>query len=291
MDRGWAGGAGLPLIGSFFLTGGESNRRASDKGWESERPNAETRGGRREGGRRGERGMKSAEGGGKAAQRSPSCGAIGALPRAGAQQTPRPGSRPGPARWGPQPAEAAGRGRGRSTWGATQPGARESTAPGSATSAARRREPSAASGSRQRRPRCSPGLGDSANIIQTSQTFLLSPLFGVSFGWNCSSDSRGALGRNSSPGFLGGWANFAGPWPRGSHPSAELSPRCSPAQEGCFASGRAPSPSPLHSPQAWRQRINQRGAGASRHLLPLRSEEGRPLGRKTSLSVVGGLLD
>ena len=38
----------------LFLTGGESNRRASDKGWESERPNEEPRGGgrRRRGGRR-----------------------------------------------------------------------------------------------------------------------------------------------------------------------------------------------------------------------------------------------
>lgn len=196
---------------------------------------------------------------------------IGALPRFGAQRPRRPGSRPGPARWGPLPAEAAGRGRGKSTWGATQLRSWESTRPGSATSAARRREPSAVSGIRQRHPRCSPGLGESANISQTSQTFLLSPLFGVSFGWNCFPDSRGALGRNCSPGFLCGWGNLADPGPLGSHPSAKPSPRCSPAQQGrdpgSFASRRAPSTAPLHPPQDWRQRINQRGAGASPHPL------------------------
>lgn len=211
--------------------------------------------------------MKSSDLGGKAAQRSPSCGASGALSRLGARWSPRPGVRPGLARSGPPPAEAAGRGRGRSTWGATQPRSPESTELGSATAAARQRERSAASGSGQRSPRCSPGLGESANIFQTSQTFLLSPLSGVSLGWNCSPDSRGAPGRDSSPGFLGGSANFAGPGPRGSYPSAEPSPRCSPAREGrdrgSFASGRTPSPAPLHPPQDWRQRINQRGARAS----------------------------
>nr|CAI9704661.1 unnamed protein product [Rangifer tarandus platyrhynchus] len=163
----------------------------------------------------------------------------------------------------PRGLEAAGRGRGRPTWGAAQPRSPESSEPGCATAATRRRERSAASGGGERLQRRSPGLGESANIFQTTQTFLLSPRSGASLGWNCSPDSRGALGRDSSPGFLRGSANFAEPGTRGSRPSAEPSRRFSlglEAQSRGFSPprGRAARPpwlgplSPQHRPQNWR---------------------------------------
>lgn len=69
-------------------------------------------------------------------------------------------------------------------------------------------------------------------------------------------------------------ANFADPWTRDSRPSAEPSPRFSPAQEGQSRGfspprGRPARPpwvgplSPQHQPQNWRQRINPSGAPAS----------------------------
>ena len=91
MDRGWARRAALPLIGSFFLTGGESNRRASDKGWESERPNEETRGGGRRGGGGGGRGMKSSEGG-KSSTAKPKLPSERSAPEARSPAAAAPGS-------------------------------------------------------------------------------------------------------------------------------------------------------------------------------------------------------
>uniref|UniRef100_A0A8C0TDG7 MAM domain-containing glycosylphosphatidylinositol anchor protein 1 n=1 Tax=Canis lupus familiaris TaxID=9615 RepID=A0A8C0TDG7_CANLF len=293
----------------LFLTGGESNRRASDKGWESERPNEETRGGgRREagggrrgrgagGGRRGERGMKSSEGGSSTAK--PKLPSEPSAPAAPAQRPPRPGARPGPARWGPPQAEAAGRGRGRPTWGAAQPGSPESSEPGSAAAAARRREPSSAGGGGERRPRRSPGLAESANIFQTTQTFLVSPPSGVSVGWNCSPDSRGAAGARFLPGAPRWLGQLRGPGTRGSRPSSEPRRRCS--RLGRAAAG-APPPrgarptrpprvglrGPRRLPQDRRRRIN---LSVARALPPPLHRGASPGGETASLPAAGGLLD
>lgn len=181
MDRGWAGRAGLPLIGSFFLTGGESNRRASDKGWESERPIAEMGGGREGGGRAGggvvvvgrwrKRGMKSSEGP-ESSTAKPKLPSERSAPAAPEPEWPRcPGARPGPARWGPLGPRPPGGGRGRPTWGAAQPRSPEIEEPGSATAAARQWERSAERGGGWRLPSRSPGLRKIANYFSKDSNF------------------------------------------------------------------------------------------------------------------------
>lgn len=112
MDRGWGRANWAAFNWLLFLTGEESNRRASDKGWESKRPNEETRGGGRregeakEGGTRGERGMKSSEEG-KSSTVKPKLPRKRSAPAARSPAAAAPGS---PAR--PRPLRApAGQGR------------------------------------------------------------------------------------------------------------------------------------------------------------------------------------
>lgn len=144
----------------FFLTGGESNRRASDKGWESERPNAETRGGGRskggrERGRRGERGMKSSEGGKK--QHSEAQVAERAEHSRGPEPSGCCAREPGPAppSWGPRGPRPPG-GGGEDQLGSRRSPVRPRAEPGSATAAGRRRERSAASGGCRQGPALQP---------------------------------------------------------------------------------------------------------------------------------------
>lgn len=208
--------------------------------------------------RREERGRRVGRGGGRA--RNEKLGGGGkqhsgaqVAERAECSRGPEPSGRrarePGPAppALGPRWRRPPGGG------GDDQLGARRSPvfprapSPGEPRAASRRRERSATSGGGERLPRRSPGLGESANIFQTTQTFLLSPRSGVSLEWNCSPESRGAPGRDRSPRFLGGWANFADSGP------VALAPRRSPAllpcsggpKPGLFASERTPNPAPL----------------------------------------------
>lgn len=242
-----------PFFFFFFLTGGESNRRASDKGWESERPNAETRGGGRskggrERGRRGERGMKSSEGGKK--QHSEAQVAERAEHSRGPEPSGCCAREPGPAppSWGPRGPRPPGGG------GEDQLGSRRSPVrPRAQSRGAPQPRADGGSGARLAEAagkgrRCSPGLGGSANIFQTTQTFLLSQLSGVSLGWNCSSDSRGAPGaippQCSSVARL--TSRTRGPValaPRPSQPA--LLPGSGKPRLGSFASGRAPIWAPL----------------------------------------------
>lgn len=155
---------------------------------------------------------------------------------------------PAPPSWGPRGPRPLGGG------GEDQLGSRRSPAlPRAPSQGAPQPRPDGGSGARlaeaaSKRRRCSPGLGESANIFQTTQTFPLSQLSGVSLGWNCSVDSRGAPGaippRCSSVARL--TSRTRGPValaPRSSQPA--LLPGSGKPRLGSVASGRAPIRAPL----------------------------------------------
>lgn len=243
----------------LFLTGGESNRRA-ERQRVGERETERGAARRREEGRGGGRRWGQA-GGGEGGARNEKLGVggkqhseaqVAELGEAPTARSPR-GRRvrePGSARprllWAPasqRPPGGAGTAAGRGAAALQRLRAQER----------RRRDQTAGAerGERRRRaaPAPQPGLRQEARIFFKRLKLSFFPrVLGLSSGWNCSPDSRGALGRDSSPGFLRGSANFADPGTRGSRPLGGAQPALLPCsggpESGLFASEDA-SPAPL----------------------------------------------